>query len=434
MLWYNKPILNSYQIKQLQKHQYASDNNSILDPYFQPWWNYVVTLVPMWVAPNLITITGLAINMIAALLLIYHCPSAREEVSGWIPLALAITMFLYQTLDAIDGKQARRTGSSNALGELFDHGCDSLSNLVLSTAGACAMSMGYIDSFLMMGYCYLALVLFYLSHWQTYVTGRMRFGQIDATEAQVTMMMIMVITAIAGTGFWGIKVLGFLPLRYCPLVFGTICALWSFPPILNKILFEGKGKNGSTVAGTSVITPIIPLLFVLVPAVYLASNSSENILETNSLRFIMTFGLIGSKITNKLIVAQMTKSELPYLDCVFLGPVLMYVNQSKGPFISERILLNVILVFAIVDYALYCQKVCQDICEQTGWKVFKIKPVRHLISKIEKASIKSKIKSEKVHIKIEKTVSIETMTRSSTNKKLYPLSQNNQASNGQGKH
>ena len=44
------------------------------------------------------------------------------------------------------------------------------------------------------------------------------------------------------------QVLGFLPLRYCPLVFGTICALWSFPPILNKILFEGKGKNGSTVA------------------------------------------------------------------------------------------------------------------------------------------------------------------------------------------
>ena len=164
----------------------------------------------------------------------------------------------------------------------------------------------------------------------------------------------------------------------------------------------------------------------------------------------------------------MTKSELPYLDCVFLGPVLMYVNQSKGPFISERILLNVILVsflvsqlqmpnfyrsiplfvcqttkamsvyffqvFAIVDYALYCQKVCQDICEQTGWKVFKIKPVRHLISKIEKESTKSKIKYEKVQIKIEKTVTIETMTRSFANKKLYPLSQNNQASNGQGKH
>jgi phosphatidylglycerophosphate synthase len=36
-------------------------------------------------------------------------------------------LFVYQTLDAIDGKQARRTGSSNSLGELFDHGCDSVS-------------------------------------------------------------------------------------------------------------------------------------------------------------------------------------------------------------------------------------------------------------------------------------------------------------------
>jgi hypothetical protein len=31
-------------------------------------------------------------------------------------------LFAYQSLDAIDGKQARRTGSSGPLGELFDHG------------------------------------------------------------------------------------------------------------------------------------------------------------------------------------------------------------------------------------------------------------------------------------------------------------------------
>ena len=47
-----------------------------------------------------------------------------------------------------------------------------LFSVVLSTAGACAMSLGYINPFLMMGYCYLALILFYLSHWQTYVTGK----------------------------------------------------------------------------------------------------------------------------------------------------------------------------------------------------------------------------------------------------------------------
>ena len=44
-----------------------------------------------------------------------------------MPFSAGMGLFIYQTLDAIDGKQARRTGSSNALGELFDHGCDSMS-------------------------------------------------------------------------------------------------------------------------------------------------------------------------------------------------------------------------------------------------------------------------------------------------------------------
>ena len=63
----------------------------------------------------------------------------------WVPLGCALGLFIYQTLDAIDGKQARRTGSSNALGELFDHGCDSMSTIFVTLAGACAMGMGHIQ-------------------------------------------------------------------------------------------------------------------------------------------------------------------------------------------------------------------------------------------------------------------------------------------------
>ena len=35
-----------------------------------------------------------------------------------------------QTLDNLDGKQARRTGSSSPLGLLFDHGCDAFNTTV----------------------------------------------------------------------------------------------------------------------------------------------------------------------------------------------------------------------------------------------------------------------------------------------------------------
>ncbi len=49
------------------------------------------------------------------------------QVPGWSLILAGLCLFAYQSLDAIDGKQARRTGSATPLGELFDHGCDALS-------------------------------------------------------------------------------------------------------------------------------------------------------------------------------------------------------------------------------------------------------------------------------------------------------------------
>ena len=61
------------------------------------------------------------------------------QVPGWALLLCGLGLFVYQTLDAVDGKQARRTGSSSPLGELFDHGCDAMSigryNFSVSTMG-----------------------------------------------------------------------------------------------------------------------------------------------------------------------------------------------------------------------------------------------------------------------------------------------------------
>lgn len=49
------------------------------------------------------------------------------QAPRWACFLCALGLFVYQSLDAIDGKQARRTGTSTPLGELFDHGCDSIS-------------------------------------------------------------------------------------------------------------------------------------------------------------------------------------------------------------------------------------------------------------------------------------------------------------------
>ena len=36
----------------------------------------------MWIAPNLITIIGLAVNVFTSLIHLYYCPTATEEVKN----------------------------------------------------------------------------------------------------------------------------------------------------------------------------------------------------------------------------------------------------------------------------------------------------------------------------------------------------------------
>jgi len=369
-MYNSEPLLTRRQTTKLQQHKYNSVSISFADAFLQPWWNFVVSLMPMWLAPNLITIIGLAVNVFTSLIHLYYCPTATEEVPMWVPLGCALGLFIYQTLDAIDGKQARRTKSSNALGELFDHGCDSLSTIFVTLAGACTMGMGHLPYFMMFE-CFMATALFYLSHWQTYVTGQMRFGKLDVTEAQITMMIIMTLSTLFGTSFWSWQVFGFMPLRWGPLMFGTVVSILSLPSTIEGILFGGTGKNGSTVADTSVISPIVPIAMVLGPAVYLANNSKEFLYERNPILYIFVFGLIGSKVTNKLIVAQMTKSELDILDTSFLAPFFLAVNQYTGTF-SEIKCLWICWIFVLFDLIWYCSRVCQEICNATGWYLFKI--------------------------------------------------------------
>jgi len=67
--------------------------------------------------------------MTSAILSFIYCPTFSEPIPRWVFLLNGILLFAYQTLDNMDGKQARNTKSSSPLGELFDHGVDALGML-----------------------------------------------------------------------------------------------------------------------------------------------------------------------------------------------------------------------------------------------------------------------------------------------------------------
>jgi ethanolaminephosphotransferase len=131
-------------------------------------------------------------------------------------------LFLYQTLDAIDGKQARRTGSSSPLGQLFDHGmytlylvqvkfskyhtyctgCDALCAIFNMVSAAASLQLGATLR------SYIALssvaISFYLAQWEEYHTGTMSCGNgyYGVTEGQLTLIALHFITAWQGNDFW----------------------------------------------------------------------------------------------------------------------------------------------------------------------------------------------------------------------------------------
>lgn len=75
-------VLNDRQLKRLAEHKYSAECVSILDPTLQVYWRWLVQQLPMWIAPNTLTVSGLAINVVTSLILISYCPQAKGEVSS----------------------------------------------------------------------------------------------------------------------------------------------------------------------------------------------------------------------------------------------------------------------------------------------------------------------------------------------------------------
>lgn len=80
-------ILTDQQIKRLKEHKYASEGTTLLDPYMQIFWKRLVEYCPLWVAPNLLTLVGLVINIAMSISLLILTDGAREQVST-LPLPL----------------------------------------------------------------------------------------------------------------------------------------------------------------------------------------------------------------------------------------------------------------------------------------------------------------------------------------------------------
>jgi len=180
-------VLTLDGISQIAHHKYVAGQYTHLDNVCNPYWTQLTEqLLPTWMAPNVVTSIGGLACLASYLVTWYYLPQFEpmtiqggssggggDDDFDTVPPQLlwfnGIAVFLYFTLDCMDGKQARRTNSSSPLGQLFDHGVDCFANL--SQLSVC-------QSFLLMGpsrgYLWSHLGLqwaFFAPQWEEYYTG-----------------------------------------------------------------------------------------------------------------------------------------------------------------------------------------------------------------------------------------------------------------------
>lgn len=100
--------LTETQIKALRDYTYRGGDTSYIYKYLlSPLAQFCVDLIPTWVAPNTITLVGLCFPLASMVLHLLYNPSLTADGPRWLFLLNSINLFIYQTLDNMDGKQVR---------------------------------------------------------------------------------------------------------------------------------------------------------------------------------------------------------------------------------------------------------------------------------------------------------------------------------------
>lgn len=187
----------------IRTFKYKGSNLSYSYNYlWSPIAEQVLKITPPTWAPNTLTVVGLLIHTITTIILIMQGPFGSNAPS-WSLWLHGVGLFLYQTLDNVDGKQARKLHNSTPLGMIMDHGCDAL-GLVCLTAGMARIIC--LDNFDLILWVFTFGVTFgfYISAWcQYFSNGLMILGKVNAVDDGIPVIWICAfVSAALGQDFW----------------------------------------------------------------------------------------------------------------------------------------------------------------------------------------------------------------------------------------
>ncbi|KAL4977751.1 CDP-alcohol phosphatidyltransferase-domain-containing protein [Aspergillus desertorum] len=349
----------------LKSYKYSSvDKSYISNHILRHYWNAFVELLPLWMAPNLVTLLGFGFIVGNVMLIEMLMPDLIGPGPSWLYYSFALGMWMYSTLDNVDGKQARRTGTSSGLGELFDHGIDSLNCTLASLLETAAMGLGstHLGAWTALVPC-LAM---YFSTWETYHTHTLYLGYFNGpTEGLLIGIGIMVASGWYGPQIWSQPIVQFL---HYPGLFGnnSMKDLWA--PILLVGFFLGHlpGCVYNVIsARRSQGLPISPIFKEWVPMIiftgcnmaWLFSPYSSLLSGNRLVLYCWTISFVFGRMTTKIILAHLLRQPFPHWT-VLQTPLIGGAILANLPFLGlpavstsfELFYLRAYFLFAFVAY------------------------------------------------------------------------------------
>lgn len=387
-----------HALANLRNYSYKGVDKSLLSNYvLNPYWTWLVTLWPTWVAPNMITLSGLSIVIINFLTLLYYDPTYLAQKGGasvpqWVYYTWGAGLFLYQSFDAIDGKQARRTGMAGPLGEMFDHGCDALNTTLEVILASHALNLG--RSWWTVAAQVATLANFYLTTWEEYHTGQLYLGIFSGpVEGIIMIVAIYILTGIYGPTFWDNKILTFtgldqvdaiasrvpnIALNELFMVFGTLGMAFNIATSYVNVFRSRRASHGS------VLKPLWYLLpFPLSVAAQVLWMNHPKFTNSDILRspafvpFLCAWGLQFAHQVGRMILAHVTGQPFPWWDSMWVWSIIGAVDANlpwligrppiiqSSPENTEKFV-YVTLAVAFLSYSRFVVLVINDITNYLG--------------------------------------------------------------------
>ncbi|XP_030069971.1 ethanolaminephosphotransferase 1 [Microcaecilia unicolor] len=362
----------------------AMDTNPLSVYIMQHLWNRIVKIVPLWIAPNVLTFSGFLMILLNYFILCLYdwnytaSGPDHEHIPTWVWLFAAFTTFCAYALDSIDGKHARRTQSSSPLGELFDHGLDSWAASIftfsLFSVFGCVPGQTGIPAPRMYSVSCVILLVFMLSHWEKYNTGIL-FLPWGYDISQVTLTIIYFLTAAFGVEAW-----------HQPFLFGYYfvdilitlllgCSIFlSLPQTLRNIFRAYLRKTLKTESLYEGLLPLVSpcLLFVLL-SVWKALSPCD-ILTRQPRLFLWIVGVAFSNVTCRVIISQMTSTRSEAFHWL-LVPLTMVVCVAVTGLLGrvEEFALGAFAAFVTAAHVHYGISVGRQLSEHFNICIFSLK-------------------------------------------------------------